>query len=631
MAFSEHKYGFRKLTPGQKEDVLADLKTLVKERGTWDNVTMSDFDTICRVNGLDYDYLDTLFNLAKKACKGNLDEDNIISKTGSDGETSFEAVPEDVARQLDGSTVVDRQGNKTSVKDTGKKTLGEVEGPGKATLNQQDILNLAKDLEVCTKEALRATGSEVAYTQVFFNKAKATLTVKAYFQQNADNPGKPEGQEFPYKLAEGKVVLEHGETVTNIAAIETQSGTANINRDIATDSIKKVLNREEAVATGEAGTTEPGADVDGRPMLESFSKAVDAYRKTRSKNTIKELFRSAIMFPGDDIEHKFANAVQAYKDQQNVPALEPEPGTEECPECSSDCDIKLTESLFIRLLEFAKEDAKDDVDIHMVAENVSRICMEQGCATIDDYAAILGDLAKEDPEDFPKDQEGKPVTKGEEPEQLQEAGTDIVSKLVGKINDRPEPDYMVYIETKEDEGGYVERKPSDQNMSKADLIDFLQKNQSNIETCYMPGKGTVVVQLKSTEMLQEREEDERERWEEDEPKIPEDIIFYFDPESKKVWEDGEFTAEPGKEYITGTISCIATGTEDQSFSHEFGTERIEVPVCTEVDIKIEGFWENDDLYDSKQDQEEAEHSLTSDDWKAIESWGKHWMTETMGL
>ena len=616
------EYNLRNLTPEQKEDLKADIKTLMRERGSMDKVRMADIDKICQINGLDLDYSDMVIKLVQNAFKKkDLQEDNIISKTSPDGEVSFEAVPEDVARKLNGTTQTDIKGNKTTVKDTGRKTMGEMEGPGKATLNQQDILNLAKDLDVCTKEALRATGNEVAYTQMFFNKAKATITVKAYFQQDADNPGKPEGQEFPYKVAEGKIVLvtNNGQDVVNISAIQTQSGTANINRDIATDSIKKTISKEEATATGEAGTTEPDSDIQDKPMMEEFGKAVEAFRKNKNKDTIKELLKSARSFPGDDIQHKFANAVQAYKSQGMAAPVE-EPAAE-CPECS-DCDIKLSESLFIRLLEFAKEDAKDDVDLHKVAENVARICAEGRCASIEDYANILGDMAQEDPEDMPSEETPKP----EEPEQLQEA-TDPVSKLIDKINIRPELDYTVYIETKEDEGGYLEGKPSDQKMSKEELINYLQKNHGEIEACYMPGKGIVQINLKVKEQLQENEPDEVEDWDGPDYKTPGEAIFYYDPETKDIWDEYSFDPQHGKKYVTGTITCADTDVEDQSFSHEFGTEYIYVPICTEVGIEIDGISDEDDFYDTPEDKSMAEGMLTKEDYDVIREWGIEYMTE----
>lgn len=625
------EYNLRNMTPEQRENLKADIETLVQERHTYDKVTMQDIDTLCRINGLDNDYAYRIIVMVQNAFKKKglqegtahpmegkifsekelqdlydnqdnltkaeervldaamwvrarmanfhgytdrwynvgvkdqkiyywdldgekhlipsyergatlpMDEASIISKTGSDGETSFEAVPDDMARQLNGITTTDIKGNKTTVKDTGKKTLGEAEDFGKATLNQQDILNLAKDLDVCTKEALRATGNEVAYTQQFFNKGKATITIKVFFQENADNPGKPESQEFKYVLAKGKVVLDKGKgTVTNISAIQTQSGTANINRDLAINSIKNSISKEENIATGEAGTSEPNSDIKDKPMLENFSKAVEAYRKNKSKETIKELFRSAREFPGDDIQHKFQNAVQLYKGQgcQN-------PDPEKCcsdGQCMSDCEIKLSESLFIRLLEFAKEDAKDDVDLHTVAENLSRICSEDRCASIEDYEDIVGDSEQDNPgEDVPEEET-------EQPEQLQES----------------EPD----------------------------------------------------------------ERDWDESWRVEDPD-PGEIIFYYDPETKDFWDEDKFSPEPGKEYITGVITCAEVGLEDQSFSHAFGTEYIYEPVCTEVDIRIDGMEKDGDYYDANEDIAEAENLLSKEDWENIRKWGIELMTNKM--
>lgn len=612
------EYNFNKLTATQKEDLKADIKTLMRERGSMDKVQTADIDRLCQANGLDADYSEMIIKLVQKAFqkKASLKEDSIISKTGADGETSFEAVPDDVANQLNGITTIDIKGNKTTVRDTGRKTMGEVEGPGKPTLNQQDILNLAKDLNVCTKEALRATGNEVAYTQQYFNKATAVIKIVAYFQQNADNPGKPESQEFPYKLAEGKVVLDHGKTVTNIAAIETQSGTANINRDIATDSIKKVISKGEAVASGEAGSSEPSKDVQDKPMMEGFSKAVEAYRKNKSKETIKELFRAAREFPGDDIQHKFQNAVQAYKGIEpptcspSDPRCEEEP---ECPGCEDNCDIHLTESLFIRLLEFAKEDAKDDVDLHEVAENVSRICNEKGCADIDDYTAIMSNFEQEHPG----------TDDGEQPEQPMneeiEADNQIPNIDPNKVyNFR----YYHYLFNGEEAGSGA--------MRGQDLIEWLEdfERKGREFKCTVHG-DEVFIQVTGERPLTENEPDERERWDDDSPKAPGDTTFYYDPETKKVYDEYDVPLDHGKKLVTGTISCVDTGVEDQSFSHEFGTEYIYVPICTEVDIEIEGLSDDDDFYDEEEDRATALNMLTKDDYDIIQDWGKDWMTQHM--
>ena len=46
--------------------------------------------------------------------------------------------------------------------------------------------------------------------------------------------------------------------------------------------------------------------------------------------------------------------------------------------------------LFIRLLEYAREDAQKDVDLHSLAENIIDLSEEGQVLTMDDYNAIVG-------------------------------------------------------------------------------------------------------------------------------------------------------------------------------------------------------------------------------------------------
>lgn len=48
--------------------------------------------------------------------------------------------------------------------------------------------------------------------------------------------------------------------------------------------------------------------------------------------------------------------------------------------------IKLTLPLFIRLLEFAKEDAKTDLDLHQIAERASKL---GGVLDTDSYSKLV--------------------------------------------------------------------------------------------------------------------------------------------------------------------------------------------------------------------------------------------------
>ncbi len=45
--------------------------------------------------------------------------------------------------------------------------------------------------------------------------------------------------------------------------------------------------------------------------------------------------------------------------------------------------------LFIRLLEYAKEDAKTDMDLHEVSEKAIKLCKSRGCLTMKDYAELV--------------------------------------------------------------------------------------------------------------------------------------------------------------------------------------------------------------------------------------------------
>ena len=56
--------------------------------------------------------------------------------------------------------------------------------------------------------------------------------------------------------------------------------------------------------------------------------------------------------------------------------------------------IKLDVPLFIRLLEYAKEDAKDDMDLHRIAENAIDLSRFAGTLGMIDYQNIIGPQEK---------------------------------------------------------------------------------------------------------------------------------------------------------------------------------------------------------------------------------------------
>jgi len=52
--------------------------------------------------------------------------------------------------------------------------------------------------------------------------------------------------------------------------------------------------------------------------------------------------------------------------------------------------ISVDVPLFIRLLEYAREDAQTDMDLHDVAENIISLSASGKTLTMDDYSHIIG-------------------------------------------------------------------------------------------------------------------------------------------------------------------------------------------------------------------------------------------------
>ena len=57
--------------------------------------------------------------------------------------------------------------------------------------------------------------------------------------------------------------------------------------------------------------------------------------------------------------------------------------------------IKIDVPTFLRLLELAREDVKDDANLHFIAQSVTEISKEK-TVTMDDYENILATLKPED-------------------------------------------------------------------------------------------------------------------------------------------------------------------------------------------------------------------------------------------
>ena len=65
--------------------------------------------------------------------------------------------------------------------------------------------------------------------------------------------------------------------------------------------------------------------------------------------------------------------------------------------------ITMDVPLFIRMLEFAKEDAKTDMDLHKATEIALKISKKEGKLSMDNYYKIVSECGKEEGKEDEKD------------------------------------------------------------------------------------------------------------------------------------------------------------------------------------------------------------------------------------
>jgi len=107
-----------------------------------------------------------------------------------------------------------------------------------------------------------------------------------------------------------------------------------------------------------------------------------------NKQRIKEMIQAALAKgPVEEIDS--ASFVQNQKPASSISIIDKEENPEDV--------IKVDVPLLIRLLEYAREDAKTDMDLHVVADNLIELCKEGRTLNMDDYESIVAsDEAKND-------------------------------------------------------------------------------------------------------------------------------------------------------------------------------------------------------------------------------------------
>jgi hypothetical protein len=103
-----------------------------------------------------------------------------------------------------------------------------------------------------------------------------------------------------------------------------------------------------------------------------------------NQQKIKEAIRKALMSPIEEIEaEEEINSVDYIQSRQPV-------------DYNFDSTISLSIPLLIRMMEYAKEDAKTDMDLHFATENMIQLAKTKKSLHMDDYESIVSPYIKID-------------------------------------------------------------------------------------------------------------------------------------------------------------------------------------------------------------------------------------------
>lgn len=287
------------------------------------------------------------------------------------------------------------------------KTLNEVE------IQNQDSLAVAKQLGKVLATVLRDHGDQIqTMSAKQCNTSGCTIVVQYgtpgdEVGANSNNPqlqnSIPEQDEFQFEYKEGTVYLNVNGTEIEICTIQNQSGTVKIQQPVAQDSLTKFIDSKTQSTLGDETTQEITEEA-----RTCFAEAVQAYRKGKNKETLKGLFRAARNFRGNTIQEKLKEAAQDFLNrtavvepesiERVVATAEPLDPTQPCS--GEDCedtespildnpdtsvDICMNVSVLLRLLEYAKDEVKDDSQLHFIAQNIE----SRKTVTMDDFEDII--------------------------------------------------------------------------------------------------------------------------------------------------------------------------------------------------------------------------------------------------
>lgn len=291
------------------------------------------------------------------------------------------------------------------------KTLNEVE------IQNQDSIAVAKQVGKALASALRSHGDQIETISAKQCNTKGCVIVVQYGKPgdevgaNSNNPqlqnNNIEQDEFQFSYQNGILYLESGDLNIEICPIRNQSGTVKIQQPVAQDRLLKFIENKTPSELGDSVDQEQPQEI-SEEARKIFAEAVQAYRKGKNKETLKGLFRAARNFRGNTIQEKLKEAAQDFLNRTAV--IEPESiervvataepldptqpysgeGCEDTESPISDnpdtsVDICMNISVLLRLLEYAKDEVKDDSQLHFIAQNIE----SRKTVTMDDFEDII--------------------------------------------------------------------------------------------------------------------------------------------------------------------------------------------------------------------------------------------------
>ncbi len=117
-------------------------------------------------------------------------------------------------------------------------------------------------------------------------------------------------------------------------------------------------------------------------MNKRSHKIAKKLAENENKDKVREVIRKVLMTPPTNPEPEEINSVDFISNVKPV-------------EDSTLNSIKLSIPLLIRMMEYAREDAKDDLDLHFAAENMIELAKDNKTLNMKDYAQIIHNQIRE--------------------------------------------------------------------------------------------------------------------------------------------------------------------------------------------------------------------------------------------